>query len=342
MFSKINIHFITCLIAVLLFGCKTETDSSKQSSSGRVEANGNYTLSGQETFYAITGDTLAVLISNQTGDLEISAIQLVDGLCLIPFKMAKKSYWISCASLDFGNTIFTESNLMEKYLAGLWGLEVVGLIDTLQNHQGNPASNPFERYSLLNDFTLFTQDNPPIYLPDTNWIGQSVDGLFWSCEQRNCKAYMDLRLFNTNGEWLEDKAFKQFINLQFAYFPIDSIEIGYSSHYLIDGSKIYSTLGDMRYFNRLQALDILDNQTLFEYPIISTLWEETMDQLAWDNRPYWNDLNAVLQELDSIQNLEKVQSEQKYAVQLSAYRSLIEQEEHLDFFNHRTGIFDNE
>ena len=342
MFSKITLPIISCIMAIFLLGCDTEPNASKPTSNSVVQASGNYTLSGQETFYAMSGDSLAIRLENLTGDLELSAIQLVDGLCLIPFKTAHKSYWISCASLDFGHTVFSESDVLEKYVAGLWGFEVVGLIDTLQNSLGNAASNPFERYNLLNELADFTQVNPPIYLPDTNWISQVVDGLFWSCEQRNCKAYLDLRVFSATPEWLRDEAFNHFINLQYAYFPFDSIQMGYSSHYLIDGSKIYSTLGDMRYFNRLGALDMLDNQTQFKYSAISSLWEETLDHLAWDNKPYWNDLDAVLQELDSIQSLEKVQSKQKYAVQLSAYRSLIEQEEHLDFFNHRTGIFNNE
>lgn len=125
--------------------------------------------------------------------------------------------------------------------------------------------------------------------------------------------------------------------LQFDYFPFDSTDYMYSSHYIVDASIIFSNLGDFNYINRLSTLDSLmalhQNSDFLKY-----CWAETSQGLLRRDIDYWQSKEKVFQELDSLLYNDWEQKDLSLLLEIEALKRYFKEEgREAHLFDKRSG-----
>ena len=175
---------------------------------------------------------------------------------------------------------------------------------------------------------------------DIDFLNQSFPFYLWSTEDLFFQVYIDFGYIGSQtGFHLGNSSLVQYIDAQCAYYPLDSIEYRYSSQYLIDGSNIYSNLGDFGYLKHLGALDSILNEDI-GLKLVQNEWKATCERLFSMDYPFWNDAAIVINELDSLNERTWSTYDKPFKVELSVYRKRItdRMSSEPQYFNNRSGV----
>jgi hypothetical protein len=175
---------------------------------------------------------------------------------------------------------------------------------------------------------------------DIDFLNQSFPFYLWSTEDLFFQVYIDFGFIRSQAGFdLGNSSLVQYIDAQCAYYPLDSIEYSYSSQYLIDGSNIYSNLGDFGYLKRLSALDSILNKEI-GLKLVQNDWKATCERLFSLEYPFWNDDSAIINELDSLDKINWSTYKKPFKVELSVYRKRIMDRmgSEPQYFNNRSGV----
>lgn len=175
---------------------------------------------------------------------------------------------------------------------------------------------------------------------DIDFLNKSFPFYLWSTGDLFFQVYIDFGYIRSQTELdLGNSSFVQYTDVQCAYYPLDSIEYSYSSQYLIDGSNIYSNLGDFGYLKRLSALDSILNKEI-GLKLVRNDWKATCERLFSMDYPFWNDAATVINELDSLNERTWSTYDKPFKVELSVYRKRItnRMSSEPQYFNNRSGV----
>lgn len=244
------------------------------------------------------------------------------------------------ASIEQDFDLKEEQNLSEKIDQTALGESIQIKLDSLQRMSWSIGDNQvIAQFNLLQAIQKDISRTPLQVEVDVQLLNEKYPFYSWECDDLFCKVNLDYGFLSNQTSRQEASVFRKFIALQCQYFPIDSIEYPLSSQYIIDGSNIYSNLGDFGYLNRLRTIDSLRNSGVGE-ALFSALWKNTAEALFSMENPFWYESEKILSELDSLNSMFRSGQEKAFRVELSVFRKRISDraQEDQNYFNKRSGL----